>query len=64
MRGLGDFKDIDALKAEEIIDFLVGFGERLNVGTNTHLQRARELYMVVCQLTYINPKICSTPTTV
>lgn len=43
LRGLGNFKDIHALKTEEIIDFLVGFGERLDVGTNPHLQQAREL---------------------
>ena len=43
LRGPGNFKDIHALKTEEIIDFLVGFGERLDVGANPHLQQAREL---------------------
>lgn len=43
LRDHGDFKDIHVLKTEEIIDFLLGFGERMDVDRNPYLQEARAL---------------------
>ena len=43
LRNHGDLKDMQALTTHEIIDFLVGFGEQLDLTKNKYLQQALEL---------------------
>ena len=43
LRNHGDLKDLHDLTTDEIIDFLVGFGEQLDITKNEHMQQALEL---------------------
>ena len=43
LRNHGDLIDMQALTTDEIIDFLVGFGEQLDLTKNKYLQQALEL---------------------
>ena len=43
LRNHADLKDMQALTTDEVIDFLVEFGQQLDISKNTYLQQALEL---------------------